>query len=291
MNREGHIVETVHDQGNKNSLQCMEIWGSNQAADTSVSTPGLDVWVYSQPHEQADSGGDVHYVSLCGGGVITRFLLADVSGHGASVGGMARSLRDLMRRNINRKTQDRLVQELNRQFTELAKLRRFATALVATYLTTGDKLTISSAGHPSPFYFSAATGEWTAIRFPKSQEIGLANIPLGIDDAVSFDQVELVLGRGDLVLFYSDALLEATSPEGRQLGESGLLDLLRFLDPHDQATSVRTLLSRLRDFRGGNPAEDDLTFLLLHHNAGKAPQLTFGQTLNVYAKVLGLKSI
>jgi hypothetical protein len=64
----------------------MEIFGSNQAADNAFSSPGLDIWVYSRPHGEAASGGDVYYVSLCGGGVITRFILADVSGHGASCG-------------------------------------------------------------------------------------------------------------------------------------------------------------------------------------------------------------
>src|SRR5262249_29484123 len=112
-------VEAVRKSRSQHALQCMEIWGDNRAADTGVSTPGLDLWVYSCPHDQADGGGDVHYVSLCGGGVITRFILADVSGHGASVANMARSLRDLMRRNINRKNQASLVKELNRQFTEL----------------------------------------------------------------------------------------------------------------------------------------------------------------------------
>src|SRR3954451_17981370 len=126
----------------EHGLKCMEIWGGSQAADASVSTPGLDLQVYSRPHAQAEGGGDVHYVSLCGGGVITRFILADVSGHGASVADMARSLRDLMRRNINRKSQERLVKALNQEFTELVKLRRFATALVGTYLTAGDRLTI-----------------------------------------------------------------------------------------------------------------------------------------------------
>ena len=90
----------------------------------------------------------MHYVSLCGGGVTTRLILADVSGHGASVADLAQSLRNLMRRNINHKNQTKLVQKLNRQFAELATLSRFATAVVATYLTKGDKLTICNAGHP-----------------------------------------------------------------------------------------------------------------------------------------------
>jgi serine phosphatase RsbU (regulator of sigma subunit) len=269
----------------------MEIWGGNQAADTSVSTPGLDLWVYSRPHEQADDGGDVHYVSLCGGGIITRLILADVSGHGASVADMARSLRDLMRRNINRKSQAKLVKELNRQFTDLAKLRLFATALVATYLTTGDRLTVCNAGHPRPLRYQAAAGQWSVLAGPEGEGDALANLPLGIDDAVAFVQAEIVLGRGDLVLFYTDALTEATDPSGRPLGEAGLLELVRFLDVTDPTKVADALHARLEAYRGGEAPADDLTFLLLHHNAGGPPRLTLGQTLDVYAKVLGLKRV
>jgi serine phosphatase RsbU (regulator of sigma subunit) len=269
----------------------MEIWGGNQAADTSVSTPGLDLWVYSHPHEQAKGGGDVHYVSLCGGGVITRLILADVSGHGASVADMAHSLRDLMRKNINRKSQARLVKNLNRQFTDLAKFRRFATALVATYLTTGDRLTVCNAGHPRPLWYQAAAGRWSVLAGPEGKGDSLANLPLGIDDAVAFDQVEIALGRGDLVLFYTDALTEAADPGGRPLGEPGLLELVRLLEVTDPTKVAGALLAGLDEFRGGQPPADDQTFLLLYHNAGGPPRLTLGQTLGVYAKVLGLKGV
>jgi serine phosphatase RsbU (regulator of sigma subunit) len=269
----------------------MEIWGGNQAADTGVSTPGLDLWVYSRPHEQADGGGDVHYVSLCGGGVITRLILADVSGHGASVADMARSLRDLMRRNINRKSQARLVKELNRQFTDLENLHCFATALVATYLTTGDKLTLCNAGHPRPFWYRAATGQWSVLTLPDGEGDALANLPLGIDDSISFAEVEIVLGKGDLVLLYTDALPEATDADGRPLGEAALLELIRCLDVSDPTTVAGALLARLEAYRGGQAADDDLTFLLLHHNAGRPPRLTLRQLLDVYAKVLGVKLV
>ena len=40
------------------ALQCMEIWGGNQATDRAVSTPGLDLWVYSRPHEGAEGDSD-----------------------------------------------------------------------------------------------------------------------------------------------------------------------------------------------------------------------------------------
>src|SRR5271156_6368743 len=137
----------------RHPMHCMEIWGGNQAVDSAVSTPGLDVWVYSQPHKGAAHGGDVHYVSLCGGGVITRMIVADVSGHGESVAEFSGMLRSLLRRNVNRKSQKRLVAALNQQFAAHAQSRRFATAIVATYLANYDQLTLCNAGHPRPLWY------------------------------------------------------------------------------------------------------------------------------------------
>ena len=60
-------------------LRCMEIWGGNRAEANAIGTPGLDLWVYSEPYHADDRGGDVHYVSLCGGGIITRLIVTDLS--------------------------------------------------------------------------------------------------------------------------------------------------------------------------------------------------------------------
>ena len=67
------------------TLQCMEIWGGIEPVERTVTTPGLDLWVFSQPFGGDEQGGDVYYVTLCGGGLITRIVVADVSGHGSSV--------------------------------------------------------------------------------------------------------------------------------------------------------------------------------------------------------------
>jgi serine phosphatase RsbU (regulator of sigma subunit) len=259
----------VGQQSPPHTLQCMEIWGGNREADTGVSTPGLDLWVHSRPHEQAAGGGDVHYVSLCGGGVITRFILADISGHGASVDRLARSLRDLMRRNINRKSQGRLIKALNREFAKLVQMNHFATAVVGTYLASGDALTVSNAGHPRPFWWHADSGEWTIL----SDETVTGNLPLGIDEQTPYSHVQIHLSKGDLALFYTDALIESTDPFGKALGEAGLFELVRKLDPTVPTAFPAALISSLDRSRNGKPADDDLTFLFLHHNAAPRRRL------------------
>jgi len=269
----------------------MEICGSSQVADQCLATPGLDIWIKSRPYQHSADGGDVHYVSLCGGGMTTRIILADVSGHGASVAELAQSLRNLMRRNINRKSQAKLVEKLNRQFAELGKNYRFATAVVATYLTRGDKLTICNAGHPRPLWYRAGTGEWAPLaELHREAGAGLANLPLGIVDSTTYPEMELALGKGDFILFYTDALTEAAGLDCQALGESGLIERLKALDLADPAKVAGQLLRSMEDYRGGKAAEDDFTFVLLYHNGGSSPHLSIGQKLSVYAKVLGLKS-
>lgn len=93
----------------------MDIWSGNRSVENEVSTPGMDLYVYSQPYRGESRGGDVHYVSLCAGGVVTRLMLADVSGHGEAIAGTSQALRSLMRRHMNAKSQTRLVGELNRR--------------------------------------------------------------------------------------------------------------------------------------------------------------------------------
>jgi sigma-B regulation protein RsbU (phosphoserine phosphatase) len=270
----------------------MEIWGGNQAVESAVSTPGLDVWVYSRPYKGEAHGGDVHYVSLCGGGIVTRLIIADVSGHGESVAGFSGSLRRLMRKNINRKSHARLVGALNREFAALAQLRRFATAVVATYLANRDSLTICNAGHPRPLWYRAAAGEWGFLTGRDGATSDVAsNLPLGLEDATTYDQLALTLGRGDLILLYTDALIEASDSTGRMLGEAGLLDHARNLDVRDPIGVGPTLLGLVERHRGGEPADDDTTLLVIHHNAGPSPHLSIAEKLDVYAKVFGLKSV
>ena len=280
----------------RHMMQCMEIWGGNQAVESAVSTPGIDVWVYSRPYQGALRGGDVHYVSLCGGGVITRMIVADVSGHGESVAEFSGMLRSLLRRNINRKSQARLVAVLNQQFAAHAQLRRFATAIVATYLADRDQLTLSNAGHPRPLWYHAAVGQWSLL-LPRTgaerapEHGSAANLPLGLDDATPYDEIALDLGRGDLVVLYTDALSEASDTSGKMLGEAGLLEIARSLDVRDPAGFGWALLDAISRHREGKAADDDTTLLVLHHNAGPTPHLSIAQKLDVYAKVFGLKPV
>jgi phosphoserine phosphatase RsbU/P len=285
-------VEPSDAAPDPHAMRCMEIWGGNRAVLEAISTPGLDIWVFSEPYRADAQGGDVHYVSLCGGGIITRLIVADVSGHGEAVAEFSDALRTLMRRNINNKSQKRLVDSLNRQFTELAQLERFATAVVATYLATTDHLSVCNAAHPRPIWYRSSSRTWSILTREADASGSLAmNLPLGVDEDSTYDQFTVPLGRGDIVVFYTDALTEAMTPSGTMLGEEGLLTIARNLDAGQPVGVGPALVEAIRGHREGIAAEDDVTLLVLHHNGGPPRKPGIVEKLDIYAKVFGLKSV
>ena len=245
-------------------MRCMEVWGGNRAVDNGVVMPGLDAWVYARPFESHEAGGDVHYVSSCATGRITRLLVADVSGHGDAAAGVAEGLRDLMRRYVNYLDQSRFVSRMNQSFSGLAREGQFATAVVGTYWAPTARLTISNAGHPRPMVYRVSTGTWSALcPGAEGETDALNNLPLGVEKPTAYDELSTRLHRGDLLLLYSDSLIEARDGAGRQLGEEGLRRLLDTIGGVEPDRLIGVLLETL----GSRwTLVDDVTVMLLRRN-------------------------
>ena len=253
-------------------MQCMEVWGGNHGVEQSYQTAGLDIWVYSRPYGQAAAGGDVHYLSSCASGRITRMLLADVSGHGELVSELAIGLRDLMRRNINFVKQTRFVRAMNQQFTACAERGCFATAIVSTFFAPTRTLTLCSAGHHAPLFFLGSASCWSELEYQAEKSLLVKDIPLGIMGDVFYGQQAVRLQADDMVLCYSDAIIESTDEHGRQLGQAGILKLVRELDVQMPEQVIPALVERLTGLADNNLRQDDAT-LLLYRATGGGPSL------------------
>jgi len=280
------------DSNERHVLQCMDLWSGNRSVENEVSTPGLDIFVYSQPWHGESQGGDVHYVSLCAGGLVTRLILADVAGHGEAVAGTTQTLRTLMRRFMNSKSQGGLVRDLNREFTRLARTGRFATAIISTHLSYRSCLTICNAGHPRPLRYQRDRNAWSIIEGDPELTGEIANLPLGLDESTTYRQFEVPGADGDVLVLYTDALTEARSENGEMLGEQGLLKLISGIATTGTVLEFgRRILHEIRGFCGSQPVEDDLTILVLKFVSGRRHTPTIGEKLNAYAKLLRLKSV
>ncbi|MDP9172798.1 MAG: serine/threonine-protein phosphatase [Planctomycetota bacterium] len=277
-------------------MQCMEVWGGSELTTRNVEMGGLDAWIYSKPFGQSQDGGDVYYASSCATGRINRLLLADVAGHGKAVAETASGLRTLMRRYVNFLDQTEFVRSMNRQFTSISESGCFATAVVTTFFAPTRLFSVCNAGHPRPLLYRATTGQWTLLEHSDDASIArqhrpeASNIPLGIVDLTDYEQFEVALEVGDLVLCYTDALIESRDANGEFLGEDGLLKIINSLSGVDRPhLLIDSLLKAMGQIHPRNLLEDDVTVLLLRPN-GNRPRSTFvgrlGATLKVMVAIL-----
>ena len=251
------------------SLACSEVWGGNDDVLRAVSMPGLDAHVLSKPHAGDVAGGDMHYLSSCATGRIGRVLIADVAGHGEQVASLAVKLRAILRNNVNHVDQSRVMQQMNREFAAAQKggagLARFATAIVGTFWGPTGELDLTIAGHPLPLWYRAATRSWELVE-ADVEDSAEANVPLGILDASTYTRQRVKLAQGDLLVLYTDALMEATSKAGTTSGTRGLLAMAQQLDGRDVGKVTTTLMERVRAFAGGE-LDDDATIMVLTRNS------------------------
>jgi len=281
-------MDTVHQ------LSCMEIWGGSEAVVAAVAIPGIDAWVYGEPHEGSASGGDVYYASSCVAGIIGRFVLADVAGHGPSAAATAAALRDLMRKNMNTLDQSRFACALNELFAaHTGAGGTFATALLTTYHAPSKHLLVCNAGHPCPLWYQAATQTWKRLE-PAAGDVrasaGLGNLPLGIISPTEYSQFAVPLQTGDLIVLYTDALIEAGPDPAKMLGEAGLLALVSSLNASSAEELGRAIIDavdRHAATESRKDRSDDLTLMVLHHNAAPPPPRSLKDLTRIAARLLG----
>lgn len=273
------------------AMQCMEVWGGNGESENGVAMPGLDAWVLAKPSGGDAEGGDIHYVSSCGTGRITRMMIADVSGHGVGVSKIAGTLRNLMRRYVNYVDQREFFKRLNTEFGLASNAGMFATAIVMTYWAPTDCLVLSNAGHPAPIAFASRRNAWFALKghvnHRKEDDLEPSNLPLGVIDESSYEQIAVRVRVGDMVVVYTDSLVEARLPDGSMLGEAGLLDILRTLDTSKPAQLARALFEAVMARTGGRALEDDATIMVLRPN-GLKPAQKFSERMRAMGRFVGM---
>jgi serine phosphatase RsbU (regulator of sigma subunit) len=167
-----------------------------------------------------------------------------------------------MRRNVNFLDQGRFVRELNSQFSDLSVNGTFATALAMTFFGPTRRLTLCNAGHPPPLLYRAGRGGGTWEYVKRDGREG--NLPWGIETICDYDQFDLPLAVGDMVLCYTDSLPEARLPGGELLGADNLLAILQNLPASDPAELIPRLLAAIE--RQATLQEDDATILLFRPN-------------------------
>jgi phosphoserine phosphatase RsbU/P len=250
-------------------LACLEVWAGNRRVNHSVELPGLAGWIYSDPVATAELGGDVHYISVCSKGIISRFALADVSGHGRSSSVMAQLLRKLINKHINTWDQSELMRELSESLLNTKRNgEQYATATLFAYCRPTRELVFTNAGHPAALWYHAKTDTWDWLEATTPFARPVEGVPLGLIPGTDYVQVAVQLNRNDVLVVYTDGITEASDTQGNMLGADGLMEIVRNVPVDSPASMAERLLAALQHFRTSALRADDQSFFILRQLEG-----------------------
>ncbi len=241
------------------TLACGEVFGGNEPIHTVIDLPGVHGVLHSHPYHGA-RGGDVHYVSVCGSGLLARVCIADVLGHGDVVAQVSAQMHAHLRRSVDVLDERRVFREMDRRLQAIG-VRAMTTAALLTYYPPSRRLTVSYAGHPPAWILSSADRRWSRLHVEGDARAGVArNLPLGTGFEPSYGRARRRLALGDRLVVVTDGVLEAPSPTGDEFGDQGVERVLHDTTLESPESVVRALLDALAAHTGSTtPVHDDVT--------------------------------
>jgi len=216
--------------------------------------PGYEVAAYYQPAREV--GGDFYdFLDLEDG----RFglVVGDVTDKGVPAALVMATTRTMLRAAAQRlSSPGEVLQRVNDVLVQEIPPNMFVTCLYAILDRESGRLVYANAGHDLPY--RRRTG-----RSDGAEELRARGMPLGLMPGMDYEEKEIVLEKGESVLFYSDGLVEAHDPRREMFGFPRLQGLLG-AQRSGGSSLITFLLSELRRFTGEDwEQEDDITLVTL----------------------------
>lgn len=251
--------------------RCAEVRGGSSPVHARIELPGLRGVIWSLACGDR-IGGDVHFVSVCGSGLVGRICLADVLGHGAAVGRTAQRLHAAMQRTASRLEHRAILGMLNQAMLRLGGSAMTTAALLTFNPITGTATT-SHAGHPPGWILSGARARWDRLatidlrppgRRRRRRRGPLRDVPLALVPDARFSRRRFRVRPGDRILLVTDGILEAPDAQRRFFGSEGVERVLEAQGTAPIDALADALRAAVIAHGGGEePIHDDVTFILL----------------------------
>lgn len=219
---------------------------------------GLEI--ASQYEASEELGGDFWGIDVLDADRLFIYVI-DFSGHGLSASLNVFRLHSLMWNDQNSDF-DRItspasyLEKLNRALFKLLPLEQYATMLCGIIDVKKNIFTYAAAASTAPVKLS-----------PRSRDVislDPSGFPLGMIGDATYDDREIAFARGEMLFFYSDALIESLDQEGRMIGESHFREICRTSNA-DSAKGQSFLETFMKNFNGHvtRPLCDDLTAITI----------------------------
>ncbi len=204
-------------------------------------------------------GGDYYdFLALADGKL--GVALGDVSGKGIAAALTMASLQASLRADAMRAGNDiaGLITRVNAMLYDASTEDRYATLFYAQYDPASHRLSYVNAGHCPPILLRSAAKNVAVERLDQA-----GGTVVGLLPECGYEQAEVSLSPGDLLVIYTDGFSEAMSPDLTEWGEERLIHAIVACRGLPAKDSIAKIMQAADAFASGAPQSDDMTLVIL----------------------------
>jgi len=201
-------------------------------------------------------GGDYYYFAKRDNGIID-LAVADVSGHNIGAALMTVAARSVLRTQlVTGSSAGQVLTAMNEiLYEDLNSVELFITVFYASFDIYSRTLNYANAGHPHPLLFSS--------KAPACQWLDADGLIMGVRGSVTFEEKQIQLQSGDILLLYTDGVTEADNGSGELFGIERLCKLLHAHRRESSQAIIDAIILDVAAFSGTIPLVDDVTMVVM----------------------------
>lgn len=215
--------------------------------------PELDLYAYNKPAKGV--GGD-YYDMINFHNQSVAVVMADVAGKGvpaALVMVMIRTiLHNILKPNLKPSS---IINYLNKFLTKESTKDRYATMFYFLLNMKNKRLIYTNAAHGPALLYKNSQKKFKMLDTP--------GLPVGIVDDQKYEQGDIVLDKGDIVMLYTDGITEAMNEKRDQFTLERIQDIIKENADKSAKEIGNIIQTKINEFTGEAPQHDDQTFILL----------------------------
>jgi len=218
------------------------------------AVPGYDIGASAHPADE--TGGDYFdFIPMADGSLL--IAVADAKGHGFSSALVMTLTRAYVRCFAAMQLElDQILARVNHMLLKDLEAGDFVTLSLARLHPADQMLSYASAGHQLGFVL-LESGKL-------KRALDSTGFPLGLFPESTYTlEKSIRLESGEIALFLTDGVTEATTPNGQQFGTQGLLDYVRDHRQHSASEISNGIFEATRLFAQGDLQDDDITSVIV----------------------------
>ena len=218
---------------------------------TLPSIPALEYAGHCRP--ASGVGGDYYdFLALANGRL--GLAIGDISGKGIPAALLMASLQASVRGQSLSSENDiaGLMTNVNRLVFDASPSSRYATFFYAQFDPATLRMVYTNGGHNPPML----------LRGNDVIRLELGGPPVGLFRPAQYEQAEIQLAPGDLLLLYTDGMSEAENPAEDEWGEDALIAAARTCTDLPSMQMITHILAAADAFAASAPQHDDMTLVV-----------------------------